>query len=192
MLNVTASEGLESRCFNLAAVLTRVVARKVEMEAFEYLQQQLHHVLSKNTEWPMANILPRMQMLGRFLVSLRRKWRGSVTSSSAATLSHAGMFQSGPSGLGGLEALEPEERLQPEQRLKKVCEILFFYFCAFRRQRLPQDLDEGAERLVRGVSSGDGNEGENFPEAFPTLDEEDPEGFENWMTGAGLGNFTSA
>ncbi|OLN97217.1 hypothetical protein CCHL11_02059 [Colletotrichum chlorophyti] len=100
----------------LAAQLSRIICRKLEVKAYAHLQRILHESGSMKDD----DILPFLQRLGRILLTLRWRlswWAVVLGPSSAGNNDNAGQRQF-------------------EHRVQSLCYVLYFYYCCVRR-RLP-------------------------------------------------------
>lgn len=136
----------------LAGQLSRIVCRKLEVEAYRHLQKLLNDASGPSS----SEILPFVQNFGRILVTLR--WRVSWW-----TLL----------GDGGKNPDAEKEAF--EARVKDLCRILYFYYCRMR-SKIPSF--HSLESL-KGIYSSYADTSEEVFDDFPGS--ESIEGFERWM-----------
>ncbi|GJC83168.1 hypothetical protein ColLi_06006 [Colletotrichum liriopes] len=101
----------------LAAQLSRIMCRKLEVKAYQHLQRLLHESGAMEDN----RVLPFLQSLGRILLTLR--WRLS-------------WWTAVPEVDGMSDRNEGAGRRQVELRVQTLCRVLYFYYCCVRR-RLP-------------------------------------------------------
>ncbi|GKT40431.1 uncharacterized protein ColSpa_00612 [Colletotrichum spaethianum] len=101
----------------LAAQLSRIMCRKLEVKAYQHLQRLLHESGTMEDD----KILPFLQSLGRVLLTLR--WRLSWWTATRE------VFGTGDHN-------DEAERQRVELRVHSLCRVLYFYYCCVRR-RLP-------------------------------------------------------
>lgn len=135
-----------------AAQISRIVARKLELQAYSELQRRL--ISSKKVSTSL------LDQLGELLLSLRwrlSRWRSMENESE----------NSGDGTEADLQAVL--------ERVKALCRILYFHFCSMRR-RLPtfSNTRGSQERRTRYPNTQCEVE-ERFPE------EESFEGWERWL-----------
>ncbi|WQF84575.1 hypothetical protein CDEST_09589 [Colletotrichum destructivum] len=147
----------------LAAQLSRIICRKLEVKAYQHLQRLLH-------EWGTMDddkVLPFLQSLGRILLTLR--WRLSWWSEVPENVS-----------VGDDEFDDEEDedasRRHAELRVHTLCRVLYFYYCCVRR-RLPvwTNID-----TLRGIHSRYPDTEAKVRDDFPG--DESLAGFETWMS----------
>ena len=139
----------------MAACLSRIVCRKLEVEAYAHLQRKLNAGFI-----PDADMLPFLRLLGHILLTLR--WRVSWWEEIG-----------GGGGSSGDTAPDAEKK-GFEERVQSLCRVLYFYYCSLRR-RLPAWTNS---RELEGMISEYPDAGKVFDD-FPGV--ESVEGFEEWM-----------
>ncbi|KAK6213648.1 hypothetical protein QIS74_09650 [Colletotrichum tabaci] len=149
----------------LAAQLSRIICRKLEVKAYQHLQRLLH-------EWGTMDdgkVLPFLQSLGRILLTLR--WRLSWWIEVPENVS-----------MGDDEFDDDDDededasRRHAELRVHTLCRVLYFYYCCVRR-RLPvwTNID-----TLRGIHSRYPDTESKVRDDFPG--DESLAGFEAWMS----------
>ncbi|TIC98836.1 hypothetical protein CH35J_006202 [Colletotrichum higginsianum] len=133
----------------LAAQLSRIVCRKLEVKAYHHLQCLLY-------DWGTmedGRVLTFLQSLGRILLTLRWRlsWWAAVPSIVVGDGTHGSKS-------------DDANQQRVESRVRSLCWILYFYYCAVRR-RLPVSDNEmlagvyteypGAEKVVWDDFPGD-------------------------------------
>lgn len=172
---------LDERYVLLAARLGRIVARRIEVEAYLQLQQVLHDALNSPTKFPQRRLVGLLQRLGRILVLLR--WRFSWWAvSGGISWDDGGLrpYQVDPDIMGSFEGPDPA-RESCQARVLELCRCLYFYFCCLRR-KLPMFLGPQEAKALRGVQSlhPDGSAGRKpVWDGFPVKENE--AGFAAWM-----------
>ncbi|OHW96251.1 hypothetical protein CSPAE12_05135 [Colletotrichum incanum] len=99
----------------LAAQLSRIICRKLEVKAYQHLQRLLHESGTMEDD----KVLPFLQSLGRILLTLR--WRLS-------------WWTAVPEVVGMSDQDEDAGRRQVELRVHALCRVLYFYYCCVRRR----------------------------------------------------------
>ncbi|CRK31197.1 hypothetical protein BN1708_005386, partial [Verticillium longisporum] len=154
--NIDPEAAHEEKYLVCAAHLARIIARKVEVEAYTHLQTRCHNA----NQLSDADLNRLLQNIGLLLVSLR--WRHTWW----------GML-----GDGTIQC-EPY-RGEYEVRVRELCEGLYFWFCSLRR-RLPSSPADGSDKLS-GVRSHYADTRNSVWDAFPGRDHESREGFNAWL-----------
>jgi hypothetical protein len=151
-------EKLDRENVILAAYLSRIIARKLEVEAYTELQR----ILNRGQATSDSEVLSLLHKLGRILNSLR--WRVSWWSTLGG----------GGSSTQDKDAERGKERF--EERVNGLCRVLYFYYCGLRR-KLP--IWTGAAGNLMGVRAKYADTEVEVFDNFPGL--ESIEGFELWM-----------
>lgn len=136
----------------LAAQLSRIVCRKLELDAYAHLQKTLNNISSMKPE----DSVKFVRELGLILLTLR--WRVSWW-----TLL----------GDGGTAPDIGKERF--EYRVKELCRVLYFYYCS-ARNKIPSWTER---KSLEGVWSTYADTSLPIWDDFPTT--ESVEGFKAWM-----------
>jgi hypothetical protein len=136
----------------LAAHLSRIICRKLEVDAYSLLQRTLNQLSSLETE----DIVKFVRELGLVLLTLR--WRVSWWTML---------------GDGGKAPDIGEERF--EHRVHCLCRILYFYYCRMQ-SKIPSFTDK---QSLHGIWSSYADTSTTIFDDFPK--EESIEGFETWM-----------
>ncbi|KAK1542244.1 hypothetical protein CPAR01_05631 [Colletotrichum paranaense] len=155
---------LEAENLVLAAQLSKLMCRKLEVKAYGNLQRLLHESGNMDDD----KVLPFLQRLGRILLTLRWRlsWWAVVPGDAAAVYDQA----------------DDDARKQAvHTRVQSLCRILYFYYCCVRR-RLPVWTNVDA---LRGIHSRYPDTEAEIWDDFPG--NESLEGFDAWMErGTGL------
>ncbi|KAF6798160.1 Zn(II)2Cys6 transcription factor [Colletotrichum musicola] len=140
----------------LAAHLSRIICRKVEIKAYGHLQRELHR--SDNLQ--DDDLMELLRKLGCILLTLRWRyaWWKVMLANPIATA----------------EAGDPEKE-QCERRVHKLCWVLYFYYCSLRRKLPAWSAVDG----LRGVPSMYSDARQPIWDDFPGDDTE--EAFEMWL-----------
>ncbi|KAK5989026.1 hypothetical protein PT974_10524 [Cladobotryum mycophilum] len=157
-----------------AAQLAFIIARKLELATYEYLQKLLI-VNSKVTSGMLSD-------LGRILLSLRRRliwWcrMGAGTSQQQSPNLDAESTQSSPYANNNNDDDDGDltNRVPPVERVTKLCKVLYIYFC-FMERRASYDVERPSKSTLQ-VSYPDSKS--PVQEKFPTM--ESWSGYERWM-----------
>ncbi|KAL0938648.1 zn 2cys6 transcription factor [Colletotrichum truncatum] len=145
----------ESENLALAAQLTRIINRKVEVKAFAYLQRTLH----KSDNLSETELLPLLQTMGYILTMLR--WKSSWW---AVTLGNS------------LANDDEGARAQCQNRVLMLCRVLYFYYCSVRRKLAMWSTIDA----LRGVPSKYPDTESEVWDDFPG--DETADAFEAWMS----------
>lgn len=140
----------------LAAHLSRIICRKVEIKAYGYLQRELH----KSDTLTDSDLELLLRDLGYIL--LTQRWRYSWWK----------VMLGNP--LATAEASDPEKE-ECEKRVHKLCWVLYFYYCSLRR-KLPT---WSTVEALRGVHSKYSDARNTIWDGFPG--DETEEAFEMWL-----------
>ncbi|KAK2007281.1 hypothetical protein LZ32DRAFT_594110 [Colletotrichum eremochloae] len=141
----------------LAAQLARIMCRKLEVKAYQYLQRVLH----ESGTMEDGRVLPFLQSLGRILLTLR--WRLS-------------WWAVVPEVVGSSDDdNDTGNRRRVEVRVQSLCRVLYFYYCYVRR-RLPVWTNI---RTLSGIRSRYPDTQTEVWDDFPG--DESVGGFEAWM-----------
>jgi len=135
----------------LAAQLSRIVCRMLEIDAYRQLQTTLNKFFSLKPE----ETIKFVRELGKILLTLR--WRVSWWTV-----------------LGGGGAPDAGKR-QFEDRVNSLCRVLYFYYCSMR-SKIPSWCDK---RDLDGIWSSYADTRSQIFDKFPEQDS--IEGFEAWM-----------
>ncbi|KAK1240160.1 hypothetical protein MKX08_007602 [Trichoderma sp. CBMAI-0020] len=142
--------------------LSRIIGRQLELQFYD----QLKRALGK------PNIGRKVVLdIGRTLISLRRRlaqWTHYWAGVSFLTVSE---HESPVNNEGKSNNLSSDSII----RLKKLCKILYVYFC-FMRRRLPVDEQKGLQTIMVLYPDRDEEAKENFPQ------HESIDGFEEWLS----------
>lgn len=158
---LTPGEPYHRQVIIVAAQLSRIIGRKLELQFYDHLKKVLGN----------PNICRELVLdVGRTLLSLRRRlgqWEETCAAASVCVTPEP-----------GLRALEdvtgssaPVNRVS---RIKNLCQVLYVYFCYMRR-RLPPDEQEG----MRTMRVWYPDRTQAVEESFPQY--ESIEGFEDWL-----------
>lgn len=137
----------------LAAQLLRIVCRKLELDAYMYLQKCVNSSFSVKA----GGELKFVRELGQVLLTLR--WRVSWW-----TLL----------GDGGAAPDAGKQRF--EEHVNSLCRILYFYYCSMRRTKLPSFSSKDS---LGGIWSNYADTSLSIYDDFPKVESID--GFEAWM-----------
>lgn len=137
----------------MASQLSRIVCRKLEVDAYAHLQK----VLNSWSTMPAADLARFARQLGLVLLTLR--WRVSWWNLL---------------GSGG-DTPDPKGREAFAYRVNRLCRVLYFYFCMLRR-KLPA---WSTSKELHGVWSNYPDTSLPVFEGFPS--EESIDGFHQWM-----------
>ncbi|WYZ42565.1 hypothetical protein EsH8_VI_000264 [Colletotrichum jinshuiense] len=154
---INVEEPAETDSLLLAAQLSRIICRKLEVKAYGHLQRMLHESGSMNDN----DVLPFLQMLGRILLTLR--WR----------LSWWAMVPGDPAMDDGDEHAD---QLQFELRVQSLCRVLYFYYCCVRRRLAVWTNFEALRGILSTYPDTQVDVWDDFPGA------ESVEEFELWMS----------
>lgn len=146
-------DGEDEQVIFVAGQLSRIINRKLELAAYQYLQ----HVLNTGDSITTALLL----RLGHLLLTLR--WR----------VSWWNLLGSGASSSATVAEQHDKDRFAT--RVQTLCRILYFYYCSMQR-RLPASSDRSG---LRGKFSRYADTGTEVWEVYPSV--ESVEGFEAWM-----------
>ncbi|KAK1623638.1 hypothetical protein BDP81DRAFT_331600 [Colletotrichum phormii] len=156
---LNAENPLEAENLVLAAQLSKIICRKLEVKAYGNLQRLLHESGNMDDD----KVLPFLQRLGRILLTLRWRlsWWAVVPGDAAAAM---------------YDQTDDEARKQAvHARVQSLCRILYFYYCCVRR-RLPVWTNVDA---LRGIQSRYPDTEAEIWDDFPG--DESLDGFEAWM-----------
>ncbi|KAF9879675.1 hypothetical protein CkaCkLH20_02486 [Colletotrichum karsti] len=145
---------VESDNLMLAAQLSRIICRKVEVKGYAHLQRLLH----KSDSLSEAELLPFLQRLGRILLTLR--WRSSWWS-----------VMLGNTFING----EDEMMTECQHRVKTLCRVLYFYYCSVRRKLATWSTVKSLRGVLSKYQDTDCEVSDDFP------GDETVEAFEGWM-----------
>jgi hypothetical protein len=139
----------------LAAQLSRIVCRKLEIDGYAKLQQRLHDL---GSSVDAASAIRFVRELGQILLTLR--WRMSWWEL-----------------LGDGSATPDPFRDRYVERVRLLCRTLYIYYFAALR-KVQSFMDEGGREALRGVVS-------TYADAKPVFDDfpRDVRGFEAWLEG---------
>lgn len=137
----------------LAAQLSRIFCRKLEVDGYRALQYALNK--NKWDDLPYESFVKFLSQLGHILVSLR--WRVSWWEL---------LGDGGP----GLDI----DKERYEERVRSLCKVLYFYYTSVKL-RLPAWMSKGELEGVWSVYADANRVWDDFP-AITTA-----EGFEGWM-----------
>ncbi|KAH0495887.1 hypothetical protein TgHK011_009413 [Trichoderma gracile] len=158
---LTPGEPNHRRVIIVAAQLSRIIGRKLELQFYDHLKKVLGN----------PNICSKLVLdVGRTLMSLRRRlgqWEEACAAASVCGMPEPalGMHQDDTSSSA------PGNRVS---RIKSLCQVLYVYFCYMRR-RLPPDEQEG----MRTMRVWHPDRAQAVEESFPQY--ESIEGFEDWL-----------
>ncbi|OHF03564.1 hypothetical protein CORC01_01283 [Colletotrichum orchidophilum] len=143
----------------LAAQLSKIICRKLEVKAYGQLQRLLHESGTMDDD----KVLPFLQRLGRILLTLR--WRLSWWAVVPGDATAAAVF----------DQTDNARKQAVYARVQSLCRILYFYYCSVRR-RLPVWTNIEA---LSGIRS-------KYPDTEAEVWDDFPgneciEGFEAWM-----------
>lgn len=138
----------------IAAQLSRIICRALEVSAFKFLQKELNNLTkgSKSNEGAEKFV----RELGQLLVTLR--WRICWWEL-----------------LGDGSAIQDDSRDRYVERVKKITRVLYFYYCNAKK-KLPSWTDP---QSLKGIQSRYADAEPIFDD-FPHTDS--IEGFHEWMT----------
>lgn len=161
--SLNPENSLEAENLVLAAQLSKIMCRKLEVKAYGNLQRLLHESGNMDDD----KVLPFLQRLGRILLTLR--WRLS-------------WWAVVPGDAAAYDKVNDDVRKQAvHARVQSLCRILYFYYCCVRR-RLPVWTNVDA---LRGIHSRYPDTEAEIWDDFPG--NESLEGFDVWMErGTGL------
>lgn len=162
-IDVLTSEG--QAVIMLAAQLSRIVCRKMEVAGYEALQKLINEWSSKPPETQISNLY----QFGHILLTLR--WRVSWWE----LLGDGGAAQSTKSD-SQLSHDIHQERYQ--SRVHLICRVLYFYYCNLRKKLPSFDLANTTNHLL-GIFNCYADAGRVVFDDFPQ--EDSIEGFEAWM-----------
>ncbi|KAJ0161999.1 hypothetical protein CTA2_5279 [Colletotrichum tanaceti] len=150
----------------LAAQLSRIICRKLEVKAYQHLQRLLH-------EWGTMDddkVLPFLQSLGRILLTLR--WRLSWW---VEVPEDVGTSDDDDEEESDEDEDEDASRRRAASRAHTLCRVLYFYYCCVRRRlHAWTNVD-----MLRGVRSRYPDTEAEVRDDFPG--DESLDGFEAWM-----------
>ncbi|KAL7818615.1 hypothetical protein V8C26DRAFT_49047 [Trichoderma gracile] len=158
---LTPGEPNHRRVIIVAAQLSRIIGRKLELQFYDHLKKVLGN----------PNICSKLVLdVGRTLMSLRRRlgqWEEACAAASVCGTPEPAlrMHQDDTSSSA------PGNRVS---RIKSLCQVLYVYFCYMRR-RLPPDEQEG----MRTMRVWHPDRAQAVEESFPQY--ESIEGFEDWL-----------
>ncbi|EEY18928.1 conserved hypothetical protein [Verticillium alfalfae VaMs.102] len=154
--NIDPEAAHEEKYLTCAAHLARIIARKVEVEAYTHIQTRCHNA----NQLSDADLNRLLQNIGLLLVSLRWRhtWWGMLGDGTVQCEPHRGDY---------------------EVRVRELCEGLYFWFCSLRRRFPPSPADVSDK--LSGVHSHYADTTNSVWDAFPGRDQESREGFNVWL-----------
>lgn len=154
--NIDPEAAHEEKYLVCAANLARIIARKIEVEAYTHLQTRCHNA----NQLSDVDLNRLLQIIGLLLVSLRWRhaWWGILGDGTIQREPHRGDY---------------------EVRVRELCEGLYFWFCSLRRRFPPSPADVSDN--LSGVRSHYADTTNSVWDAFPGRDQESREGFNAWL-----------